>query len=254
MAGAIACVMMGSIEVPYFNGAILFMGICAVWVVLGYRSIKGSRLSAESPFLIASGRFEEAESHIDAALKSFSLFKTGKILSLHHLAVLRHAQKRWQESALLCRAILAQRLGALRGLSTPSMLLLADDLLHIGDLTGTHDALARLYLTRLNLAEALQLQQLQSEYLARIGAFEPMLEGMKTRIQLAELMPASAAARTQALLALAARKTGRNDLSQWLRRRAELLCEPAELISEQPILAELWPQAVPTDNGSGTVA
>jgi hypothetical protein len=191
--------------------------------------------------LIATGRYDEAESRIDAALRSFSLFKPAKLLSLHHLALLRHAQRRWQESAMLCRALLNQRLGALRGLTKPCTLLLADDLLHMGDLQGVYEALVRLYHHRLNLAEALALQQLQLEYLARIGAYEPMLLAAGSKAQLAELMPAGQSACTQALLALAAMKTGRQELSRWLLRRAELLADAQSLAAERPVLAELWP-------------
>lgn len=243
LAAAVGCVLVGPAIGAGFGGAMLLIGIGAVWVVLGYRSIQGSRLTANSPLLIASGRFEEAESRIDAALRSFSLFKPAKLLSLHHLALLRHAQRRWQESAQLCRALQNQRMGTLRGLSKPSVLLLADDLLHIGDLPGVYDAICKLYRQRLNLAEALTMFQIQTEYLACIGAFEPMLAQAATKAQLAELMPAQPAARTQAFMALAAIKTGRTELGNWFRRRAELLCQnTAELVAERPMLSELWPK------------
>jgi hypothetical protein len=241
MAAAVACVFSGLFSGTAINGALLLMPIGAIWLLLGYRSARGSRLMADSPLLIASGRFDEAETRIDAALRSFSIFKPAKLISLHHLALLRHAQRRWQESALLCKALLGQRLGQLRGLSKPAMLLLADDLLHLGDLRGVYEALLRLYHQRLNLAEALALLQLQLDYLARIGAYDAMLPAVGAKAQLAELMPAGQAARTQALLALAAMKTGRDDLSRWLRRRAELLVDPQSLIAERPNLAELWP-------------
>jgi hypothetical protein len=244
MSAAAVCILL-PIRDAGFNGALILLGIGAVWVALGFRSVRGSRLTANSPLLIASGRFDEAETHIDAALRSFSLFKPAKLLSLHHLALLRHAQRRWQESALLCRALQGQRMGALRGLAKPSTLLLADNLLHLGDLNGVYQALGRLYQQRLNLPEALTMQQLQLEYLARIGAFEPMLSQVGTKVQLAELMAPGPAARTQALLALAAMKTGKTRLSEWLRRRAELLGDPAAMVAERPILAELWPQAAP---------
>jgi hypothetical protein len=238
----LGCLTLGPVIGPGFNGALALMAIGLLWMILGYRSMKGSRLAADSPFLIASGRFDEAETRINAALQSFSVFKAGKLLSLHQLAVLRHAQRRWQESALLSRALLGQRLGALRGLSKPSTLLLVDDLLHMGDLAGAHDSLSRLYQQRLNLGEALALQELQLEYLARIGAWDQMLVQMKSRVQLAELMPPSHAARTQALLALAAKKTGRENLSTWLARRAGLVADARALVTERPILAELWPE------------
>jgi hypothetical protein len=250
MTAAMACIVVGPIAGTGFNGALVLIAVVILWAVLVSQSVKGSRLAADSPFLIASGRFDEAETRIDAALRSFSLFKTAKVLSLHHLAVLRHAQRHWQESALLCRTLLGQRLGSMRGLARPSSLLLADDLLHLGDLKGVYETLCRLYRQRLNLAEAMTLAQLQLEYLTRIGAFEPMLDQVKTKVQMAELMPPQQAARTQAFLALAAMKTGRIELSRWLKQRSELLCEAATLVAERPMLAELWPGAVSAEVAS----
>jgi hypothetical protein len=233
------------------DGTLLLMGVGMVWVLLSYRSMRGQRLAAESTSLIASGQFDEAESQIEQALRSFSISSSPKVLSLHHLALLRHAQKRWQETAALCRALLNQKLGTLRGLGRPSRLLLADALLELGDLTGAHAALASLYDEHISLGEAVNLLAIQLDYEARIGAWEAMLPkgGGATykRVQLAELMPAESSARSQALLALAAQKTNRTDWAEWLRRRAELLEEPGELIRQRPMLSELWPQAVVAD-------
>ena len=241
VTGALVCILFTPSTGSGFNGALTLTVIGAIWLTLAYRSMKDSRLTAESPYLIATGRFDEAETRIDAALKSFSIFKPTKLVSLHHLAMLRHAQKRWQESALLCGALLTQRTKSLGGLSKPTMLLLVDNLLHVGDLNAAYAALGRLHRLRLNLAETMALEQLQLEYLARVQAFEPMLSQVKTKVQMAELMPAGQAARTQAYLALAAKKSGRNELSQWLKGRAELLVDPPTLVAERPILAELWP-------------
>jgi hypothetical protein len=47
-------------------------------------------------------------------------------------------------------------------------------------------------------------------------------------------------ARTQALLALAAKKIGRDDWASWLTRRAELLADVQELCTRRPMLWELW--------------
>ena len=92
-------------------------------MVLTARSMKGSRLAAVSPALIASGRFEQAEEHIAEALKSFSLFRNVKLRSLHHLAMLRHAQRRFGETAMLCQALLSERLGPLNTLSRSARLI-----------------------------------------------------------------------------------------------------------------------------------
>lgn len=41
------------------------------------------------------------------------------------------------------------------------------------------------------------------------------------------------------MLALAAKKTGRQDWSNWLRRRAELLTDMEALVAERPMLTEV---------------
>jgi hypothetical protein len=64
------------------------------------------------------------------------------------------------------------------------------------------------------------------------------------KVQLAELMPSSAAARAQALLALAGKRVGRQDWADWLRRRAESLADPGKLVAERPVLRELWSDGV----------
>ena len=43
------------------------------WVALWYRTMKGSRLAAESSSLIASGRIEQAEEQIEQSLRAFSM-------------------------------------------------------------------------------------------------------------------------------------------------------------------------------------
>ena len=145
---------------PKVDSTIGLMVVGGIWLALTYTSARGSRLAADSPALIASGDFEEAERHIDLALRSFSLFRTAKLQSLHHLALLRHAQRRWQESALLCQALLGQRLGSLQSLSKPARLLLADSLMELGDLRGAQEALAGLHSERLSLNETTQLRSL----------------------------------------------------------------------------------------------
>jgi hypothetical protein len=125
-------------------------------------------------------------------------------------------------------------------LSKSSRLLLADSLLEMGDLRGAFEALAGLYNHRLSLGEALNLLRVQTDYLSRIGAWQEMVNGITTKVELAEIMPTPNAARTQALLALAAKKTGRTDWYEWLRRRVELLVDVKELAEERPVLWELW--------------
>jgi len=223
-----------------FGGSVALAVIGGIWLVLSYRSVKGSRMAAVSPALIAQGNFELAEQHIDEALRSFSLFRGTKLRSLHSLALLRHAQRRWMETVVLCQALLRERLGALSGISRSTRLILADSLLHVGDLRTAHEALAGLYAQRLSLGEALELTVVQVDYLSRVGAWSEMIFGVREKVQLAELLGTEASARVQAMLALAAKKVGKQELSDWLKKRAELLIEPGELVKMRPVLGELW--------------
>jgi hypothetical protein len=254
MMAAMGCVLAGPVFGLQGNGMFLLMLVGTIWVILSYRSMQGSRLAADSPSLIAAREFDRAESHIDAALKTFSLFKTAKLLSLHHLALLRHAQNRWRESALLCQAVLSQKLGNLPGLARTTLLILADSMLQVGDVRGAFDAMGRLYGYRLSLNEALALQLLQLDYGSRIGAWEPMTQGVATKVQMSELMPTLNAARSQAFLALAAFKTGRGDLGRWLRRRAELLADVSEITAGRPVLREVFESPAERPGGESIAA
>lgn len=246
LSGVFLWVLLGGVFDHRIGDTLLLVGLGAAWMVLGYQSMKGSRLAAGSPQLIAAGHFDQAESQIEQALKTFSLFRTSKLLSLHHLAVLRHAQRRWTDAAELCAALLRQRLGSLKGLSRQSRLILADSLLEMGDVRGAYAAIAALYSERLTLAEAVKLLAVQLDYLSRVHGWDAMVAGLQSKVQLAELMNAPASARAQAMLALAARKTGKQDWAHYLRRRAELLADVGELTASRPVLAELWSANEPT--------
>jgi hypothetical protein len=217
------------------------IGVGSLWFWLNVSSARGSRAAAESPLLIASGQFEEAERNIEQTVRRFSLFRAVKLQSLHHLAILRHAQRRWQESAALARALLGQRLGPLQPISRSTRLLLADSLLEMNDLRGTYEAMASLTPEPLSLSEMLNLMAIELDYSARVGAWQWMMQGVMAKVQLLELLPAAASARAQALLALAAKRIGRSDFYEWLRTRAQLLADVERLTTERPMLKELWP-------------
>ena len=228
---------------PLFGGiagtlALLVIGV--IWLLLSYRSVQGSRIAAAAPVLIALGQYDQAEQQISEALNSFSLFKGIKLRGLHHLAVLRHAQGRHAEAAALGRAVLREYPGHGGNLSRSARLLVAESLLEVGDLRAAHEALMGLYSERLSLGEALELTLVQLDYLSRVGAWGHMLHGLMQKVELAELLEAPRAARAQALLALAARRQNKKEWEHWLRRRAELLATPDDLIKVRPLLAELW--------------
>jgi len=235
---AVACFTFAGLDNTRF---LALLGIGSIWFWLSINSARSSRAAAQSPSLIAAGQFDEAERNIEQSVRTFSLVRTVKLQSLHHLALLRHAQRRWQESASFARALLSQRLGALQPLSRSTRLLLADSLLEMNDLRGAYDAISALHRESMSLAEVLNLLSIQLDYSARVEGWKSMLENVMSKVQLAELLPAPLSARSQALLALAAKKVGREDLSGWLRDRAALLADSQRLVAERPMLVELYP-------------
>jgi len=221
--------------------AIVMSVVLGAWLMLNVTSAKNSRMLAPAPELIASGQFEEAERRIDEALRAFSISRTSKLLGLYHLAVLRHKQRRWQECATLGRAVLSQRLGAAADtLGRSSRLMLADALLELGDVRAAGEAIGGLAGQQLGLTESMTMLQIELDYQSQIGAWDRMMAGSPTKVQLAEIMPPEASARVQAMLALAAKKLGRADWSDWLRRRVELLADVGKLTAERAALWELW--------------
>lgn len=214
--------------------------IIIIWIALSVTSARSSLIARNSPALIASGQFDEAERQIDLAMRAFTLFGPAKLRALQQLATLRHAQRRFPEAAALCRALLGHRLGRSASLAKPASLILTESLLELNDLPSAYGAIMLLYSEQLSLDEVLSLLNLQLDYEAKIGAWAKMFDRVAAKVQLAELMPGAQAARTQSLLALAALKCGRDDWAQWLGRRAQLLVDAPKLIASRPALAELW--------------
>lgn len=220
------------------TGALVLIAI--VWIALSVRSAKAARLTHIFPFLVARKEFEEAESLIETALRSFSLFRPAKLMALHQLAVLRNAQDRHADAAAICRELLTHRLGELNTLSRSARLILAQSSLETADLPTAAEALAGLSVEKLNIGESMNLVALQLDYQSRIGLWGHMFDRYMSKVQLAEVMPANLSALSQALLALTAGKSGRDDVAKWLASRAALLTDVKELAKQRPILGELF--------------
>jgi hypothetical protein len=219
---------------------LLLVGLSVSWAFFSLQAARRSYANADSPTLIASGQFAEAEEQIEKEIQSFFQFKSVRLRGLHHLAVLRHAQRQWREAALLSQALLRQRLSMMPAVARTTRLMLADSLLELGDLPGAYHALASIYAQRLSLTEAMNLMVVQLDYESRIGAWAAMLANIGHKVQLSELMPANSSARAQAMLALAANRLGKPELAEWLKRRAELLVDINELVAHRPMLKQVW--------------
>ncbi len=158
-------------------------------------------------------------------------------------ALLRMARPGLLSGWVFSRSTLRQPSWLPPGVARTTQLMLADSLIEMNDMAGAHQALAGLFAQRLSLNEAMNLLVIQLEYEARIGAWPSMLANVGHKIQLAELLPAMPAARAQALLALAAMRSGRTDLADWLRMRVGLLVDVNELTTQRPVVQEVFAAA-----------
>ena len=252
-------------------GLLVMGGVFVALMAVSAKLNQGSVAVAQSKSLMEAGQYDEAEQQIEQVLGTVWSLRAAKLLGLHQLAVLRHAQRRFGESALLAGAFLRLGRPGLLGrlvadrsrnrtllpiqLAHTARLMLADSAVELNDLPAAHAALAELYAERLSLNDAMELLVVQLEYEARLAAWPAMLANVGHKVQLAELLPAGPSARAQALLALAAMKSDRADLADWLRRRVDLLVDVDELVAQRPVLAEVFAGAadqgdVPAEPGA----
>ena len=78
-----------------------------VWVALTFYSVRQVRSTNQATAYIASGRLDLAEGQLMDALRQFSLYRNGKLLACHKLALIAHGQKQYQVAAELCDGILS---------------------------------------------------------------------------------------------------------------------------------------------------
>jgi hypothetical protein len=217
------------------------MTVMAVWVLASIAGVRVSKLVQSAPSLIAAGFLDQAELRLAEGISRFTLVRSSKVLALHHLALLRHAQRQFADSLRLADAAIfhgADRADEHAGVS--ARLLIAEAALELGDLPRCHAALQSLRLRPLQLSDLLHLTALEIDYLSRIGAWREMLSDVRARVDLSELMPAPVSVRSQALLALAARETGQSELADFLVRRCVLLADVEELVAQRPVLSGLF--------------
>lgn len=226
-------------------GSYLVVGfplLAVAYVMIMVATTRTTRLALEGSSLIAAGQLDLAEDSVGRSIRGFSVHRDGKALGLQQLAMLRHAQKRWADSAALTRELLARQPAkpSASEMEKQSRLVLVDSLLELGDIQSAGLELARLEQLPLNLKELLSLTALRTDFLARSGEWNGLFQQIERTTALAEIMPARMGARVEAMLALAAKKLGRDDWASYLTRRVELLVDMDELVKHRPMLWELW--------------
>ena len=229
--------------------------LIVIWIAMG---VLNTRTAAKLPKITAmiTQNPQAAESTLAETIGKRPLSSTVRLLLYHRLAMLRMHQQRFAETAAICHAVLSQKSKIAETprlahnaqpasnpdspswLSSPTvnqqtrtnlLLMLTEARLQCGDLTGAYIALRQLHDCRLSLIDRLQLMPLQTRYEIAVGYHTSALRGIHQKIQLAELLPAPQCGLMHALLATAANQAHQVILSDWLIKRAKLLCTPEQL-------------------------
>ncbi len=171
----------------------------------------------------------DAEAMLAAELRRWPLLRWVRLLLYHHLAMLRHRQHRYAESAHITRHVLGYPLGPAGAQRGNMLLMLTEACLQLGDLVGAYHALNDLHATPLSLFESMQRLVLQTRYEVVVGHDQAALARVHEKLQLAELMSAPQCGAMHAMLARSAERAEQHDLARWLWARAALLCTPDQL-------------------------
>jgi len=210
--------------------AVAILLVIGTWIAV---SVINARVSQQLPAVTAmiDAGDPEAEPRLAALLRRRALFRWVRLLLYHRVAMLRHRQHNPAEAAAVCAAVLGQPLGPARQVAASLNLIDADARLTLGDLQGTYAAIARLHQQKLSLQEALQRMALQTRYEVAAGLDEQTIDGLRRKLAMIDLLPASQCGEVHATLAVAAHRAGRAETARWLAARAVLLCQPEQLTS-----------------------
>lgn len=232
MAGVIVVAMIvlalqgqGSSAAAMLAVIVVFAG----WIAVG--SIN-ARVGRAMPSLTAALEHQPAtgEAALVDLMRKRPLSRGVRLMLYHRLALLRHRQERFAESAAICQSILTTPdPGAARQHRAHLLLLLIEARLELHDLPGAYLGLRELSLTKVSLAEALQRLALRTRYELMIGRDDAVLYRMQEKAALSELMPAPQCGAFHALLAHAADRRGQSQISAWLWARVELLCDATQV-------------------------
>ncbi len=230
-----------------------FLGFALVgaWLAMSFAA---SRVTHQIPHMTALIDTDPAaaERLLAANLRRIPLSRSIRLILYHRLAVLRHSQHRFPETAAICHAVLTHYPPALTQrdpLSVPTfgsgpalnapglgshvrshlLIMLVDAHLRGSDLLGAYLGLTELHRLPLNLVDLIQRVVLQTRYELAAGHDHAVLRDVKQKVNLAEIMPPAQCGAMHAMLALAAKRTDHTTLAHWLQQRAQLLCSPQQL-------------------------
>jgi len=224
----------------------------AGWIVLAVCSARQVRATNQASVYLATGRLDLAEEQLKNALRLVSLYRAGKLLVCHNLAVVAHGQRDFAAAAQLCDGVLAAGVSASRRLGRLCRILLADCRLYLGDTAAAVRAIAPLNSDdpRLGLSERLMLLPIELRCQVSEGRFAQAATAVDQKVALAELLDSSKAALVHAMLSRACRAAGQTKAAAFLKARAELYHDLGELAEEYPILRDSPDDGQMADNST----
>jgi hypothetical protein len=203
---------------------LLLVMVLVGWFSLNMVSAKVSRQLPMITIMIESDP-AAAEAALAQVMQRRPLMRGVRLMLYHRLALMRHRQRRYAESALICQTLLTYRLGAAEQTRCHMLLMLAEARLECGDMLGTFFALSELYRMPLSLIEALQRLALQTRYEVTAGHFAAAIHHWRQKLAMAEIMPAWPCGMMHVMLATAAQRAGQSELAAWLDKRSRLLID-----------------------------
>lgn len=222
--------------------------VVVAWVWMG----TVSRRAAEQ-LMRATAVLEQdsvtAESHLAEGMRRRPIGRSIRLLLFHRLAVLRHRQGNFFEAGVIAQTMLALSLRSVDHIRTHLLLLLAESQMRCGNPQTAHDAMRQLHARKLQLVESLQLLALQTQYEVSLGYHADALSNLPEKIRLSQIMPGPQSGALHAMLATSAKQMQRNELADWLDRRAKLLCSDKQL--EELTLPEFNAFQAGTFNATG---
>lgn len=247
----------GSVAAPAGDRGVDALWLAAVlaaggWVMLAVFSARQVRATNQASVYISTGRLDLAEEQLKSAMQLVSLYRTGKLLVCHNLAVVAHGQKNYSVAAVLCDGLLAAGVGVSRGLGRMCRILLADCRLFLGDTRAAVKAIAPLRLDdpKLSLSEKLMLLPIELRCQISQGEYRGAVDSLDGKVGLAELLDSPKAALVHAMLARACRSLGKSDQAAFLMNRARLYHDLDELELEYPILRDSANESPLADNNT----
>jgi len=210
------------------------------WVLLTALSARQMRAANQAAAFMAAGRADLAEQRLKHAIHQFSLYRRGKLMVCHALAVIAHGRKDYHVAAELCDGIVSTCGHLSRRIVRLCRILLADCRLALGDNRAAGSALGpiNLGLPDLNLVEQLMLLPVELSCQIGRGDYAAAAANLGWKIRRAELLDSPKAALVHALLARACREIGRTECAELLRRKAELYHDMKDLQKEYALLGE----------------